>query len=328
MVDNKVEQVVYTTNPKRGGSFDFISKSKGITKDIERVIHEAFYKAFKGDESKYEEHVFYETHLKPGAKKNLFGKYKDSDYTHEKKVLRGEIKVIEESEKGALNKGRVVDYRFNPEKAPYRIVKCSLPSGEVFISRVAYIGTVYSDVDSRQGNYIAHTFILPKGVDLTNDQIVSLPFVIGLDKKYQHAGGEVFPRELEQLDYARLAGKDDMKKRFEKIIKLMVSYNSAKEKQNKYDMEGNEEKANEYMDKMDDYYSEIKELISKENPVKLRDYFGEKNVAIRNVYASKYREGSYEKFCQDPTHKALNNLLLIIKKIIPEEQTNKTVKKK
>ena len=79
---------------------------------------------------------------------------------------------------------------------------------------------------------------------------------------------------------------------------------------------------------MDDYYSEIKELISKENPVKLRDYFGEKNVAIRNVYASKYREGSYEKFCQDPTHKALNNLLLIIKKIIPEEQTNKTVKKK
>lgn len=178
----KVEQFINTTNPSKGGSFGTWSKSAGFDGETEFLINGG---GLSGAgiisnlvRGKYEAVSIGDRVLKPNAKPNIFGKYKEKDYEYKEREIRGKIEVVSESQSGALSLQG--DYRNSPEQAPFRIGKVKLGDGRTVVVRVSAIGQVYSDLDTRKGNYFCHGFVFPAGVTPTDEQIMQIDFLKGL----------------------------------------------------------------------------------------------------------------------------------------------------
>lgn len=178
----KVEQFINTTNPSQGGSFGTWSKSAGFDRETEFLINGGglsgagiISNLIRGN---YEEKSIGERVLKPNAKPNIFGKFREKDYEYKDKVIRGKIEVVAESNGEPLSLQG--DYRNSPEQAPFRIGKTKLGDGRVVVVRVSAIGTVYHNIDTRNGNYFCHGLVFPAGITPTNEQIMQIDFQKGL----------------------------------------------------------------------------------------------------------------------------------------------------
>lgn len=178
----KVEQFINTTNPSQGGSFGTWSKSAGFDRETEFLINGG---GLSGAgiisnliRRNYEEKSIGERVLKPNAKPNIFGKFREKDYEYKDKVIRGKIEVVAESNGEPLSLQG--DYRNSPEQAPFRIGKTKLGDGRVVVVRVSAIGTIYHNIDTRNGNYFCHGLVFPAGITPTNEQIMQIDFQKGL----------------------------------------------------------------------------------------------------------------------------------------------------
>lgn len=178
----KVEQFINTTNPSKGGSFGTWSKSAGFDRETEFLINGGglsgagiISNLIRGN---YEEKSIGERVLKPNAKPNIFGKFREKDYEYKDKVIRGKIEVVAESNGEPLSLQG--DYRNSPEQAPFRIGKTKLGDGRTVVVRVSAIGTVYHNIDTRNGNYFCHGLVFPAGITPTDEQIMQIDFLKGL----------------------------------------------------------------------------------------------------------------------------------------------------
>ena len=174
----KVEQFIETTNPTRGGAFGIVSTTSGFDSETKNLIKNDARIISSLIRGNYDAVTTSDRVLKPTAKANFLGKFKDKDYEWKEREVRGEIEIVAENQSGPLLlRG---DYRNTPEQAPYKIAKTKLGDGRTVVLRVSGIGRVYSDIDTREGNYFCHGIIFPAGVTPTNEQIMQIDFQKGL----------------------------------------------------------------------------------------------------------------------------------------------------
>ena len=181
----RIDQVIYAAGGNvdgRENHGDFGIKASSMKVDVNfRDVLTNMVGAVKDyNTSKLTQQTSPDIRLKEGAKKNIFGKYKDSDYITEEIVTRNEIVILEESNPGALTDAPGVDsdsdFRDNPEDAPYKIAAMKLLDGRLVVTRVAHIGKVYSDIDLRSGNFVFHSLIFPEGTEIEDIKGMELPF--------------------------------------------------------------------------------------------------------------------------------------------------------
>ena len=206
--DDRIEQWIYTGGGthvagRDNGNFQVWSASVGLTdREISDEIRKIMSTIANGNTSEYEERHSYVTtdQLREGAKPHgLFKKkYDEDDYVKIKNITRNKITIINETGRGRLTDiaGRGVDFRMNPEQAPYRIAATKLLDGRLMVGRVGAITRIYSDVDSRDGNIFQHVFVFPKGTELSDIDISKLDFKYGLERKYWGTNAEVAPKNL------------------------------------------------------------------------------------------------------------------------------------
>ena len=216
--DMKVEQFVNTSCGKNG-EFDTAFMSAGVLKDDLYPTSTRSMKANKTPADLYDYYLHvdpeerdndgnapydpvysYERRLKEGAVKKrqgFFGlggmDYNDSDYEDVRVQTHCGFHVLEENtQESILSKETTFhynDYRENPQDAPYRMAWSKTADGRLVVMRGSYLGRVYSTgEDKRWGNYMAHCFIFPAGVEIDDVDVSKLPWMYGLDKKYWVSG--------------------------------------------------------------------------------------------------------------------------------------------
>lgn len=194
--DTPIQQLIYTAggskkNNPSNSNFGTYSVSKEIAnqkKEIEEKISVILYAKPEAFKTQYAIRQV----LKEGAKPHglFIKKYYDSDYETVKTLTSHPIHILEGVKEGDLRlsqQERSRDYRGHPELAPYRIAATKLLDGKLMIVKVTAVNRVYSTLDQRTGNYFAHAFIFPKGVELSDININELVFRNGLEK---HEWGE------------------------------------------------------------------------------------------------------------------------------------------
>ncbi len=209
MENDIVEQLIYSgggVDPtgKEYADFKVWSKSNGISDNLRIEIQDILARVKKGKIEEYTEKYsapIKTDKLKPEARPHgLFkNKYYDDDYETTRKFLRGKTTIIYESTTNDLTKNLIPtqhDYRNTPEKAPYRIAATQLLDGRIMITRFSGINRVYSDMDTRGGNYFAHCYILPRGTKLEDINIDKIDFKKGLTSKQWGKNGERAPKDL------------------------------------------------------------------------------------------------------------------------------------
>ena len=207
-----IEQLIYTAGGtheagKDSGNFGVWSASENLS-DIyiqnelirfANIVRDA-------DKENYNTKYVNVRRLKAGAKPNLFGKYKEKDYEYVRNVSRNKIEIINQSTEQPLKFACDYndDFRNNPEKAPYRIGAMQLSDNRLVICRINYINRIYSDRDTRTGNFFEHFYIFPKGTQIEDIDISKIDFKLGLEKKYWGATAEVAPEFLPELTYEEI----------------------------------------------------------------------------------------------------------------------------
>jgi len=184
-----IDQLIYTAGgtKKRGidnGNFGTYSKSNGIDEKAKAEIEDKLRIILKGNPEDYRAKYTRQQVLKRGATPHgLFvKKYNDSDYQTIKVLTSAPIQIISQSDKGDLRHtvNPSEDYRDNPEKAPHRIAASKLSDGRLMIVQERAINKIYSNRDTRTGNYFCHVLVFPQGVELADIDIKSLTFRNGL----------------------------------------------------------------------------------------------------------------------------------------------------
>lgn len=218
--DLKFEQFVYTAGGTKvkgvsNANFGVLSTTSGLNDNDREEIRSIMQVVLRGEESSYKTDYRYVKVLKPGAvPKGLFNKkYRDQDYENVKHVVRNEIKVLGQTYNGDLvrEQGHTPpDYRENPEKAPYRLATTTLQDGRVLVMRIGGVNRVYSERDTRNGNYFTHAFVFPRGTDLSRINVDKLPFRFGLTNNEWGKNGE--PIDLSKI------GKEEKKQTAETKI--------------------------------------------------------------------------------------------------------------
>ena len=227
-METKIEHFINTTNPMQNSSFQsFTSYGKNDELNSE-ILHIFQCTLNPGDYDKttkqYEKlkQEMRNEWKKVGEKRGIFGKVKD-EMGWVPYVFKNEIKIIQESNSGKVKPDDYdADFRDCQEKAPYKIVKTKLRDGRVLVARAAYIGKVYGDgVDVRTGNIFQEAFILPEGMDLTDEQIKQLKFQISLDYKAILAGKiAMIPKNLPKLDEKDILNRQLTKKDFKQVFSV------------------------------------------------------------------------------------------------------------
>ena len=187
-----VEQFIETTNPLTGGAFGIVTATSGFDNETKFQIKNDARIISSLIRGNYDAITISDRVLKPTAKPNLFGKFKDKDYELKERMVRSKIEIIDESQIGPLQLRE--DYRNTPEKAPFKLAKTKLGDGRTVVLRVSGIGTVYSDLDTRSGNYFCHGIIFPAGVEPTNEQIKQIDFEKGLSPNEWNKENFKFPK--------------------------------------------------------------------------------------------------------------------------------------
>ena len=214
----QIEQLIYTACGKdASGAFGVWSASND---ELKRTINndkiiKAMYTVYEGNKvlqkdingnptkTSFDPQVVRHRELKAGATPSgLFKKtYKDSDYEMVETVTRGAIHTIQETSSADLRQqiGYENDFRENEEKAPFRIAYTKLDDGRLLLCRVAAIGSVYSQLDSRRGNLFYHGYIFPAGTEISDIDLSRIDFAKGLDRKYWSEHPEPAPELLPKL---------------------------------------------------------------------------------------------------------------------------------
>ena len=191
--DAKIEQLIYTAGGRSIGKsqgsadFDIWSLSDGLKNDQFLItINECTADLTFDNKYKFGEISTTIQVLKPGAKPSgLFRKtYKNSDYENQIKSHRSAITILKQSKEGKLRIDYDDDFRANPKDAPYRIGAVTLGDGRLVITRTAGINRVYSEKDTRTGNYFAHSLIFPKGTTIDDSDLNDLDWKYGLEENY------------------------------------------------------------------------------------------------------------------------------------------------
>ncbi len=187
-----VEQYMYTgggyTRWRAGrvGDFGHWAMSQGI-EFFRESMKEIITRASKGQ---YKENWGEVKRLKPGAKANRKGEYKEKYYEKVREITQPAIKVLEGVQEGWIPTQKDVelekDYRHDPSKAPYRIIASQLADGTLIVARLTGVNKYYGvgfdgSRDYRDGNYFAHAYIFPAGTKLEDIPVSQLPFKMGLD---------------------------------------------------------------------------------------------------------------------------------------------------
>ena len=232
MIDHNkkdIQQLLYTAGGKTphhtgDGAFGIYSLSSGLTSDDCTDIRNFIGVVKDLNTYNIKPTIIREKVLKAGAKKNLFGRYKDDDYEYLETEARSAIEVLEDSDDRLLKKLREVDeknkregksersdaslrnllpdqdkdYRNSPEQAPYRIAACRIADGRILVAKVTYVNRVYSDLDARTGNFFAHVYIFPEGTEISDIKKIygDLDFQSGLSSDQWGENAKPAPRFL------------------------------------------------------------------------------------------------------------------------------------
>lgn len=159
-----IAQWMYTAGDAiKDSSFAVYSKSNSINGDLSKVI---FSLACKMLDGKYEEEYYTQKVLKEGAKPGLFKRYKDTDYEDKRILSKPKIEIISYSKTKDGEMRKLVDYeddfRADPSKAPYRVGYSTLENGDIVVLSIHYVNKVYSNMDTRNGNFFVHAYVIPK----------------------------------------------------------------------------------------------------------------------------------------------------------------------
>ncbi len=184
--DKVIEQYTYTTDPFRNGSFGVFAQSEGLSRVEISALNEIISHCYSCMPGAFdaETRTFEET--KPSESRSVFSRlFKKTETVRVEKVVKNPVDIVAESHSGNLRSAisSDADFRANPEKAPFRIIRTKLTDGRTLVCRMAAIGRVYSDLDTRQGNIFYHAMVVPAGIELTDKEIANIPFNLGLDKK-------------------------------------------------------------------------------------------------------------------------------------------------
>lgn len=204
--DHDIEQYIYTTDPFRGGSFGVFAQSEGIQRIEVSNFNDMISKCYSCQPRAFaaETRTFTRTRQVEG---NILKKiFKRTEEYQEEQVVKNPVTIVAESHSGDLRSavGHDADFRLTPEKAPFRIIKTKLLDGRTLICRMSAIGRVYSDLDTRQGNVFYHTMIVPAGIELTDQEIANIPFMLGLDKAVIAPNANNPSRQLPKLSMAEI----------------------------------------------------------------------------------------------------------------------------
>jgi len=91
------------------------------------------------------------------------------------------------------------------EKFPKKFGYFFLSSGRACLAQVCYVGRVYSDIDTRWGNYIIHAFVFKKTVDFAPYSFIeNALFKRELTRKEWH--DDPIPDELQQVEMPENGG--------------------------------------------------------------------------------------------------------------------------
>lgn len=273
---NQIEQLIYTTNPLNASAFESFAsyeKNKLLDNEILELLNCAVKPGVYDKNTKqyanFQENIRSEN-VKVGEKRGLFGK-KDitKNVTY---IYKNKIELIQESNSGDIRPNdKTVDFRDCPENAPFKIIKGKLRDGRIVIGRVAYIGQVYASAngDQRNGNVFNQAFILPKGVDLTDEEIKQINFQYGLDYKAILANKKsIMPKKLSKGD---LIAKKLTKSNFLNLFRIGTKIVDFQNEQNnlihKSDLSQSEI---DHLDKLEvwipQYENKLAEEMSKVNP--------------------------------------------------------------
>ena len=184
--DKVIEQYIYTTDPFRNGSFGIFAQSEGLSKVEISAMNEIVSHCYSCMPGAFdvESRTFEETRPVQGG--SVFSRlFKKTETIRVQKVIKNQVDIVAESHSGNLRStlSNNADFRANPEKAPFRIIRTKLTDGRTLVCRMAAIGRVYSELDTRQGNLFFHAMVVPAGIELTDKEIANIPFKLGLDKK-------------------------------------------------------------------------------------------------------------------------------------------------
>ena len=232
MIDKntKIEQLIYTAggtheSGKDSGNFGVWSCSDGL-KDLylQRDLINFAQIVREGNKENYNTKYRNIKQLKSSAKPNLFGKYKEKDYEYIRQVVSNKIDIFEQSTEQSLKFAcdYDADFRDNPENAPYRIGATTLLDGRLVVCRINWINRIFSDRDTRTGNFFQHFYVFPKGTKIEDIDISKLNFKLGLEKKYWGTNAEVAPETIPTQTYEEITrGVDPYEDLFNMAVEFM-----------------------------------------------------------------------------------------------------------
>lgn len=99
-----------------------------------------------------------------------------------RRIVKAPITIVDGDKSGEDWHFESMDYRYNPQDAPYRVAIAKLKDGRIVVCCVTYIGRCYGN-DMRQGNYFEHTLIFPDGTNIEDVKAIdwkNYPFKKGL----------------------------------------------------------------------------------------------------------------------------------------------------
>ena len=148
--------------------------------------------------------------LRPGAKPNIFGRYRETDYETVSVLNRNEIKILDcSSDLIFLNDGD--DFRTNPSNAPYRIAAIELLDGRLIVAKVTFVNRYYAARETRVGNSLFHAYLFPKGTKLEDVDWKNLDFKMTLTKdEYADGSNPFYLQPVKQIKYGDALKKENV----------------------------------------------------------------------------------------------------------------------
>ncbi len=214
-----IAQWMYTAGDAMDNtSFDVYSKSNSINGDVSNVIFSLANRMLKGD---YEEKYYTQKVLKEGAKPSkILKRYKDTDYEDKRILLNSKIEIISYSKTkdGEMRKlvGYEDDFRADPSKAPYRVGYSTLENGDIVVLSIHYVNKVYSNMDTRNGNYFVHAYVIPKEhASEFKQNAKKIHFKAGINLKLNQKSAiveaEKKPSSLPEVSFQEIIGTQEKK---------------------------------------------------------------------------------------------------------------------